>query len=133
MELLQQQLSSLVPRMTSGWGRGNGEFRPEFIPLADVEETDDAYLVEMELPGVKKEDIQVELSGRRLSVKGERKEPERKGTLRRRVRTVGRFRYELMLPSDLDDKNVECSLKDGVLSVHIPKRAEERPKRISVS
>ena len=136
MELLQQQLASLVPglpRMTPGWSRGNGEFRSEFIPSADVEETDDAYLVEIELPGVKKEDIEVELSGRRLTVKGERKERERKGTLRRRARTVGRFRYELILPSDLDDTAAESSLKDGVLSVRIPKHAEERPKRISVS
>ena len=55
-----------------------------FTPLADVEETDEAYLVEVELAGVKGDDIQVEVAGRRLSVSGERKERERVGILRPR-------------------------------------------------
>ena len=105
----------------------------EFVPLADVEETDDAFVVEMEMPGIKKEGVNVELSGRRLTVTGERKEREREGTLRRRTRTVGRFRYEIVLPSDVDDKNVEASLKDGELRIRIPKLAEERPKKINIA
>lgn len=65
-----------------------------FTPLADVEETDDACVVEIDLPGVKRDHVAIEVAGRRLTVSGERKERERVGILRRRTRTVGRFQYE---------------------------------------
>lgn len=59
-----------------------------FSPLADLEETDDAYVLEVELPGVGKDDIDVQSRGRRITVSGERKETERKGILRKRTRTI---------------------------------------------
>ena len=104
----------------------------EFVPLADVEETDDAYTVEIELAGVKKEDVHIEVAGRRLAVTGERKEKERRGTMRRRSRTVGRFRYEVVLPDDVNADKIEASMNDGVLAVRVPKAAGERPKQITV-
>jgi HSP20 family protein len=103
-----------------------------FTPLADIEETDDAYVVDIELPGVRKEDVSVEMSGRRLVVTGERKEKERKGILRRQTRTVGRFRYEVVLPGDVNDAGIDASLDHGVLSIRIPKADAERPHRITV-
>ena len=107
--------------------RGEG-----FTPLADVEETDDAYVVEIELPGVKKDDIDIEVAGRRLTVHGERKEKERVGVLRRRERVVGRFHYEVTLPGDVDEGGVTAGLNEGVLSVRVPKPAGERPRRIEI-
>ena len=104
-----------------------------FTPLADVEETEDAYLVEIELPGVRRDDISVELAGRRLSVSGERKERERAGILRRRTRTVGRFHYEVVLPGDVEEEGVSASMDEGVLTVRVPKPASERPRRIPIS
>ncbi len=104
-----------------------------FTPLADVEETDEAYLVEIELPGVKRDDVTVEVAGRRLSVSGERKERERVGILRRRTRTVGRFHYEVVLPGDVEEEGVSASMDEGVLTVRVPKAASERPRRIPVS
>jgi HSP20 family protein len=131
LEQLQQQLAQVLP----GWARmpAWASVDTEFSPLADVEETDDAYVVEIELAGVKKEDIKVELSGHRLSVTGERKEKQRQGTLRRRTRTVGRFRYEITLPGDMDDKKVDAHLDEGVLTIRIPKATAERPKQISIN
>lgn len=129
LEHLQQQLAqafSGFPRMT-GMGMDT-----EFAPLADVEETDDAYIVEMELAGVKKDDINIELSGRRLSVSGERKEKERQGRVRRRTRTVGRFRYEIAFPGDVDDREIEANLDEGVLTVRVLKAAAERPKQVTI-
>src|SRR5690606_26044133 len=101
-------------------------------PLADVEETDDAYVVELDLPGVKRGDVDVEVDGRRLSVRGERKERERAGILRRRERTVGRFAYEVTLPGDVDADGVEARLDDGVLSVRLPKPEHDRRRRIPI-
>ncbi len=103
-----------------------------FTPLADVEETDDAYLVEVELPGIKKDDIDIQITGRRLQVSGERKEKERVGILRRRERVVGQFHYEVLLPGDVEEDAVEANLDNGVLTVRVPKPASARPRRIQV-
>src|ERR1700736_6496942 len=75
LENLQQQLAKALQRPG----------------VTDASESDDAYRVERELPGVKKDDIQIELAGRRLVVTGERKEKERKGIVRRRSRLVGKI------------------------------------------
>lgn len=104
-----------------------------FVPAADLEETDSAFIVEIELPGVKRNDIDVELTDRRLSVTGERKEKERTGILRRRTRTVGRFSYEVVFPADVDDEDVTAGFEDGVLTVTVPKAHAQRPRRIEIS
>jgi len=103
-----------------------------FTPSADVEETDDAYLVEVEVPGVKRDDVNIEIAGRRVSIRGERKEKTRVGVLRRRERTVGRFTYEVTLPGDVDDDAVEAHLDEGVLTVRLAKPAHDRPRRIEI-
>ena len=106
--------------------------RDGFSPPADVEETDDAYLVELDLPGVDKKDIDVETSGRRLVVQGERKEKERTGMLRWQTRTVGRFRYEVVLPDQIDGGAIEATMKDGVLRLRVPKSKTADRRRIEV-
>jgi len=103
-----------------------------FTPLADVEETPEAYLLELELPGIRRDDVDIEVAGRRVSVRGERKEKERVGILRRRERTVGRFSYEVTLPGGIEEEGVEAHLDDGVLTVRLPKPDHERPRRIEV-
>lgn len=103
-----------------------------FTPVADVEESDDAYTVEIELPGVQKDDLDLEVAGPRLTVTGERKERERVGILRRRERVVGRFRYEVVLPGEVEEDGVEAHLDEGVLTVRVPKPASQRPRRIEV-
>jgi HSP20 family protein len=129
-----QSLASQLGQLFEGWDDlpsllgGDGAF----LPQADVTETDDAYVVEIELPGVNKEDIDIALSGRRLLVTGERKEEERTGILRRRTRRVGRFRYEVLLPGAVDEDGVQASLEDGVLTLRVPKASTERPRRIEV-
>ena len=93
------------------------------VPPADLEETDDAYVVEVELPGVKREDINVEVSGRRLSVSGERKERERTGILRRSTRPAGGFEHTVLFAGEVDEESIEATLDKGVLTVQVPKRA----------
>ena len=104
-----------------------------FVPRTDVEERDDAYVVELELPGVREGDVEVSLAGRRLTVSGERKEKERVGLLRRRTRNVGRFHYEVELPGAVDEDGVTASLDDGVFTVTLPKAERERAHRIKVT
>jgi HSP20 family protein len=125
LERLHRELEQLVERTVEAPLEG-------FVPVADVEEAPDAYLVEIELPGVRRDDVDVEVSGRRLSVHGQRTEKERTGILRRRERTVGRFAYEVTLPGQIEEAQVEAHLSDGVLTVRLPKPAGERPRRIDV-
>jgi HSP20 family protein len=112
----------------------SGRVNPDAIhtPLVDIEETEDAWLFEAELPGVQQEDINLEVNGTELSVTGEIKERERKGILRRRSRPVGRFEFRVTLPAPVEPGSVDANLKDGVLIVRVPKPETSRPRRIDV-
>ena len=104
-----------------------------WVPLADVSETDDAYTVEVELPGVRKDQINVELNDRELVISGEIPEPsEEDGQRRRRSRRTGRFEFRTVLPGEVNPDGVSANLSDGVLSVKIPKAEEAKPRRIEV-
>src|SRR5687767_2592868 len=80
-------------------------------PVAETEETSDAYLVRAELPGLKRDDIQVEIDGNELCVSGEINEEEKENMLRRRT---GKFVYRTILPSDADTDKIGGELSDGV-------------------
>jgi HSP20 family protein len=103
-----------------------------WTPLVDIEEQDDAYLLEMEIPGVQRDDVNIEVVGNELMITGELKERERKGIVRRRTRRVGRFDYRVMLPSQVDAERIEAKLSDGVLTVRVPKKEQGR-RRIEVT
>ncbi|MER3460307.1 MAG: heat-shock protein Hsp20, partial [candidate division GAL15 bacterium] len=87
--MLDETFSTIVPpALTTGlWS-----------PLVDIEETEDAYVVEADLPGVKREDVDVEVIGNELVIRGEVKERERAGIVRKRARRVGRFEFRATLP-----------------------------------
>jgi len=101
-------------------------------PAADVEETPDAYLVEIELPAVKGEDVSVEVSPGELVVTGEIKERQRVGLLRTRTRRTGRFDYRVLLPADIDPEQVSAALSDGVLTVRVPKTEQAKRRKITI-
>jgi HSP20 family protein len=111
---------SLLPE-TAGWS-----------PLVDIEEHDDAYMLEAELPGVRREDVDIELVGNELAITGEMKEKEHTGTVRRRMRRTGRFDYRVTLPEQVDADKIEASLSEGVLKVRVPKSARAQRKRIAI-
>ena len=94
------------------FGGSDGE---AWAPLVDIEEQDDAYVLEVEVPGVKREDVNVEQIGNELVISGEIKEQERKGIVRRKARRVGRFAYRVMLPERVDHEQIQAKLNDGVL------------------
>ena len=104
-----------------------------FTPPVNIEETEDAYVVEAEVPGVKRDDVNIELDRNELSISGEIKEQERQGILRKRTRRVGRFEYRVQLPDVVDGDNVEAKLDDGVLRIRIPKSERAQRRRIEVN
>jgi HSP20 family protein len=103
-----------------------------WAPLVDIEEQDGAYLLEAELPGVKREDIDIEVVGRELAITGEIKEKERKGAVRKRTRRVGRFEYRVRVPDQVDASKIEASLTDGVLTVSVPKAELAERQKVEI-
>jgi HSP20 family protein len=103
-----------------------------FVPLVDIEETDDAWVLEAEVPGVNRKDVNVDVRDSEVFISGEIKEKERKGILRRRTRPVGRFEFRVMLPGDVDADGIDAKLDDGVLNVRIPKAEKAKPRRIQI-
>ncbi|MGW5479363.1 Hsp20/alpha crystallin family protein [Streptomyces sp. NPDC004008] len=103
-----------------------------WIPSADVTESDDAFHVEIELPGVKANDIGIEANGQELVVSGEIKDKERKGVLRRSTRRTGSFEYRLQLPGEVDTDKITAEMKDGVLTVAVPKAEVAKPRHIEI-
>jgi HSP20 family protein len=104
-----------------------------WTPTADIIETDGAYVIEVELPGVDREDADVRLSGNELVVTGEVKERKREGLFRRRTRRVGEFEFRVTLPGDLREGDAEASLAYGVLRVYVPKAKIIESSRIPVT
>jgi HSP20 family protein len=102
------------------------------VPAVDIEETEDGWVVEAELPGVDKKDVTVELRDSELTITGEIKERKRVGILRRRTRRKGRFEYRVTLPGEADAEGIDASLHDGVLAVRVPKSERARSRRIDV-
>jgi HSP20 family protein len=100
-------------------------------PLAEVSETDDAYLVHVELPGIRKDQVDVQLADRELVISGDIKESE-DGRRRRSSRRTGRFEYRTYLPGDVKADQVSARLADGVLTVTVPKSEAAKPRRIEV-
>ncbi|HVV14746.1 Hsp20/alpha crystallin family protein [Amycolatopsis sp.] len=113
---------------------GRAEQAPQaWAPRADVSETEQEYVLDVELPGVVRDDVAVEVTGNRLAVTGELKEKEREGRFHRRARRTGKFSYRLTLPRDVDGDKVEAVLEEGVLTVRVPKVDAARPRRIEIT
>jgi HSP20 family protein len=133
------ELDQIGERMRQVLEQSFGGFAPTLLadvaawsPPVDIEETDDAYVVKAELPGVKREDIQTEIVGNELWLTGELKQEERKGIVRRRTRRTGHFELRLRLPEPVDPDNVDAKLKDGVLTLKLPKAQRVERRRIEV-
>lgn len=103
-------------------------------PAVDIQETDHEFILQADLPDVKKDDVKVELDDGVLTIEGERKkEKEEKGTrFHKFERAYGKFVRHFTLPTEVDGPNVKAEFKDGVLNVRLPKAANAKPKAIDV-
>lgn len=127
---LFQRMGHLVESTIGGGTTATGA--PLWSPSADIYETDDAYTIEADLPGIKPDDIDIEVSERELIINGEIKEREHEGLLRRSTRRTGRFEYRAVLPSDVNAEKVGATLDDGVLRVTVPKAEAARPRHVEI-
>jgi HSP20 family protein len=121
---LQDELARLIDTPLQGWA-----------PALDVQEDKDAYTVRVELPGLKREDIEVHLQEDALVISGERRheEPKEGTEVHRSERFYGKFSRALTFPTGVNGDKVTASYKDGVLTVTVPKAEAAKPKQITVS
>ena len=122
MARLQQDLDSLFGGTAQAKERVTG-----FTPTVDVSEDDQKFELYADLPGVKQEDLDIQVEKDVLTIRGERK-LERKGE-----RVAGAFSRAFTLPKHVDVENIAATLKDGVLTVTLPKRPEAQPRQIKVA
>jgi HSP20 family protein len=131
------QLREEMDRLLTSFGGGVADgllpavFRGQ--PAANVWEKDDALLVELELPGVKSEQVDISVAGGELSVKINQPEVEQENvTYHRRERPVGPLCRVLRLPVEVDADRVEAELHDGVLLITLPKAESAKARKINV-
>ncbi|MEW2250604.1 Hsp20/alpha crystallin family protein [Streptomyces sp. NPDC006975] len=130
-----EELHTRMDRLMRSVFPGGGELgvAGAWAPPADIEDTEDAYLVELELPGVDKDQITIEVSQSELDVHGEIKEKERAGVVRRQARRTGQFDYRMSLPPNSDTEHISADLTNGVLTVRVPKAEKATPRRVEIT
>jgi len=109
-------------------------FAPTLLPAADIYETDEEFVVELEVPGFEEKELGIEVSDHQLTVKGERtetKEQEDK-TFQLRERLERAFERRFHLPAEADTDHVEAKFAKGVLEVHAPKLTVSKPKKVKI-
>lgn len=121
---LQDEIDRLFESPLTAWA-----------PALDVHEDKDSFSVRVELPGMKREDIEVTLQDGALVISGERKEEKVRedATVHRQERFYGKFSRALTLPAAVSGDKVKAQYKDGILTVTLPKAEEAKPKAITVS
>jgi len=103
-------------------------------PAVNCWETEDAVMVETEVPGLKKEQLELSVSGGELTMKIDRPDAAQEGIVyHRRERPVGAFSRVLPLPCEVDGSRVEAELHDGVLTITLPKAERAKPRKIEVT
>jgi HSP20 family protein len=105
-----------------------------FNPACDIEEREDHYVISMDVPGVSKDDIRIEMQGNQLMISGVRKEETRRDekNLRRIERSYGTFQRVFTLPQGVDADKIEASCENGVLMLAVPKTAEAKARQIRI-
>lgn len=102
-------------------------------PGADLRETDDSFVAELDLPGVAKDAVTIDITERRLHIHGERRERVREGVLRHSSRLTGTFTYEVTLPVAVDESESTADLTDGVLTVTMPKAPAAKTTHLTIN
>ena len=140
LELAQRDFDHLLGRLFNGSGAGQ-DGGARLAPYGvDIRADQDHFYVEAELPGFKKDDIDITLENQTLTISGQRSEETKqggnganKGELLLHERRYNRFLRSFTLPPTVDEQTVNAKLNDGVLTITLNKREETKPRKISVS
>ncbi len=116
-------------------GENSSIYTNQWVPAVDIREEKDRYLVEVDLPGVDKNAIEVSMDNRILNIKGERREEYKveANSYARTERIYGSFHRQFTLPDTVDSDKIKASYTNGVLKLSIPKKEMAKPKRINIT
>jgi HSP20 family protein len=136
----QAEMTEMSPMLARAFGRygqrqgAAADATPAWAPALDISERKDAYLMTVELPGVKLDDLQITLEDGLLTIQGERHfaHDSSEQQFHRVERRYGAFRRSITLPTHVQADAVEATVEDGVLQIMVPKMEEAKPKRIQV-
>lgn len=131
-DMLRQEFDDLFGRLASDW---DGKWlTTEFKAACDLTETPDAFQLRMDVPGMKPEDINVQVTGDTVHVSGERKEEkeEKEKTFHRIERRSGKFAETVVLPSAVNDEKIQAEFHDGVLTITLPKTEASKTRTVKV-
>jgi len=134
MDQLRKEMDRLLTGVTTALGAPSRSAGGRGQPAVNVWESGDALFVELEVPGLKSEQLELSVVGGELTIKVERPEIEEEGvTYHRRERPVGSFTRVVRLPVEVDADRVQAELRNGVLTITLPKAEAARPRKIQVA
>jgi HSP20 family protein len=137
MRNLRREIDRLFGEFLPFFGEeGDGDlFTAVWTPRMDLSETDEEFIVRMDLPGLKKDEVTVNVEDNRLTVSGERKEEKKEESENylRMERSYGSFYRSVRLPKTAQVEAVKAEFTDGVLRVHVPKAEEHKPHKVEIT
>ncbi len=115
-------------------GRRFSNIKAGVFPLLNLTEDKDKYYLRAELPGIKSEELDIQVTGKTVSISGERKisEEDSEAKYHRKEREAGRFSRVISLPGEIDAGKAEAALTDGILTITIPKAEAAKPRQIAI-
>ena len=133
LDSLQSEFNRLFDTFLGNGGRADVRAR-RWVPAMDLVETEDSLVLKADLPGLSKDDVNIEVKDDVLTISGERRaEHEEKADGYFRIeRAFGGFSRSLTLPAGIDTDSINAEFTDGVLEVRIPKPEERKPHRVSI-
>lgn len=132
LESMRNQLDSLFDAIS---GEPRNAMGAGVFPAVNITEKEDNYFVRAELPGIKNDELQLDIKERTLTIAGERKIEKESGEVKyhRREREAGKFSRAIALPGEVDTRNVDAKLAEGMLTVRIAKSEKAKPRLIAVN
>jgi HSP20 family protein len=135
MGFIQNRIGQMIADSASDPGLDDEIAKCEWKPAVDILDTAKGVIIRADLPGVKKENVSVELKDNLMTLKGERKAdtPVESEKCYRRERCFGSFFRAFTLPERISADHIRAVLKDGVLEIHFPKPVDEKPRQVHVN
>src|SRR6266542_1979035 len=132
---MQEHFNRLLGSTLPGRERDEELSLGAWIPPVDISEDKERILMTAELPGFRENEVEVQMEGGVLTLRGERKfEEEKEGrTFHRRERSYGQFVRSFTLPNNVDRESIKANFRDGLLEIELPKREEAKPRQIPIS
>ena len=129
---MQHEIDRMFDRFRGGVVDDSGSL--PLLPVVDVVENENEYIVKVELPGVNKNDVKITVQNEVLTVRGEKKQEKvtEGENYHHTERSYGSFQRSFTLPSSVKSDNIDASYNDGILTVSVPKAEEAKPKEIEV-